>query len=408
MRHSIRVYIKPPLSDGRCPLRFRVSWNGQRLERTLDNTIPPDQWDPSTNTPRRTARAAIAEINTLTADIQRAFDTARLEHRIPSPDDIRTAMGIYGHHLPGEPSFADICITLSNLPTITGAWSDNTRNIYLSFAHAVAAWNPSVTPSAIDDKAANDFLSHCFASGIINSSAMKYLTLFRWALRTAAAQKLCPPSPAANFRPRFRHSSENDVVYLTFDELRRLSAIDLSASSDLFQCRDLFLFCCFSGLRYSDALKLLKTDIHTDHIRIVTRKTSDPLTIELNDTTRAILQRYADTPGTHALPTLAIYRYNRHLKTIAHLAGIDAPVSRVWWVGSQRHEKSLPKWQAMSSHCARRTFVVTALTLGIHSEVVMKWTGHKNHETMKPYVAIVDDLRRQSMNKFNQLHNDDV
>lgn len=55
----------------------------------------------------------------------------------------------------------------------------------------------------------------------------------------------------------------------------------------------------------------------------------------------------------------------------------------------------------MSSHIGRRTFIVNGLYLGIPAEVIMKWTGHKDYQTMKPYIAIVDVLKTE-MNKFNK------
>ena len=94
---------------------------------------------------------------------------------------------------------------------------------------------------------------------------------------------------------------------------------------------------------------------------------------------------------------------NDYLKELGKMAGIDEPVRRVWWIRNERHEESVPKWQVLTTHCGRKTFVVSALSLDIASEVVMKWTGHKNHQTMKPYIAIADDVKRQQMPKFDTL-----
>lgn len=52
---------------------------------------------------------------------------------------------------------------------------------------------------------------------------------------------------------------------------------------------------------------------------------------------------------------------------------------------------------------ARRTFVVTALTIGIPAEVIMRWTGHSDWKSLQPYVAIVEDLKRSEMEKFDNL-----
>ena len=58
--------------------------------------------------------------------------------------------------------------------------------------------------------------------------------------------------------------------------------------------------------------------------------------------------------------------------------GIDTPIRIVYYAGSDRREEVHPKWELLTTHCARRTFVVNALRLGIPAEVIMKWTGHSD------------------------------
>ena len=122
--------------------------------------------------------------------------------------------------------------------------------------------------------------------------------------------------------------------------------------------------------------------------------------VYLNDHARAILAKYEglDKP----LPAMAEQRLNRTLKEVCKQAGIDAPVTRLRYSGSQRIEETIPKYEAVSSHIGRHTFVVQALTLGIPSEVIRKFTGHKSEKTMRPYVAIADTLKAQEMEKFNR------
>ena len=92
---------------------------------------------------------------------------------------------------------------------------------------------------------------------------------------------------------------------------------------------------------------------------------------------------------------------NDHLKEIGRLCGFDSPHHIVFFIGSKRYEENVPKWSVLSTHAARRTFVVNALRLGIPSDVVMSWTGHSNHKAMRPYTKIVDTLKAQEMEKFN-------
>lgn len=55
------------------------------------------------------------------------------------------------------------------------------------------------------------------------------------------------------------------------------------------------------------------------------------------------------------------------------------------------------------THAGRRTFISNALSLGIPPQVVMKWTGHDDYKSMKPYIDIADETKINAMEKFNQL-----
>ena len=46
---------------------------------------------------------------------------------------------------------------------------------------------------------------------------------------------------------------------------------------------------------------------------------------------------------------------------------------------------------------------VNALSLGIAPDVVMKWTGHSSLKAMKPYMALADKIKKESMKKFDEV-----
>ena len=188
-------------------------------------------------------------------------------------------------------------------------------------------------------------------------------------------------------------------VYLTWEELSRLASVELRLHSERV-ARDLFCFLCFTGLRYSDLKKLTHESITPTSIRYFAQKTDQLIEVDLNDHARAILAKYEglDKP----LPAMAEQRLNRTIKEVCKQAGINAPITRLRYSGSHRIEETIPKYEAVSSHIGRHTFVVQALTLGIPSEVIRKFTGHKSEKTMRPYVAIADTLKAQEMDKFNR------
>jgi len=195
------------------------------------------------------------------------------------------------------------------------------------------------------------------------------------------------------------------VTHLSWDELMSLLVLELPESKQyLARVRDVFCFCCFTGLRYSDVQKLCRSDVRSDAILVVTQKTADALVIDLNKYSRAILEKYAGVPfpKNRALPVISNVRMNIYLKELGLLAGLTESRRVVYFMANTRHEDVLPLYSLLTTHCGRRTFIVNALFLGIPAPVVMKWTGHSDYDSMKPYIKIVDVLKASEMAKFNR------
>jgi site-specific recombinase, phage integrase family len=166
--------------------------------------------------------------------------------------------------------------------------------------------------------------------------------------------------------------------------------------------RDVFLFQSFTGLRYSDFFNLRRSDIKGDHIEVTTVKTSDSLIIELNDHSKAILEKYKDVEfeNDKALPVITNQKMNDYLKELAEVAEINEPVRQTYYKGNERIDEVAPKYALLGTHAGRRTFISNALALGILPQVVMKYSDYK---AMKPYIDIADDIKANAMSKFNQL-----
>ena len=193
---------------------------------------------------------------------------------------------------------------------------------------------------------------------------------------------------------------------MTWEELTKLREFEIPpAKQSLDRVRDVFLFQCFTGLRYSDVYNLRRSDIKEDHIEVTTIKTSDSLVIELNKHSKAILEKYQDVVFEHdkALPVITNQKMNEYLKELAELAGINEPIRQTYYKGNERIDEVTPKYALLGTHAGRRTFICNALALGIPPQVVMKWTGHSDYKAMKPYIDIADDIKASAMSRFNQL-----
>lgn len=199
---------------------------------------------------------------------------------------------------------------------------------------------------------------------------------------------------------------KQNIIYLTPDELKAIETLDIpETKAYLKRVRDCFLFSCYTALRHSDLKALKKTDIDWEKgfIKILANKDSDLLTIPLIDRAKEILRRYKDRPGDKALPVITNEKMNLYLKELGALAKLNRIVSKTYYIGREKKTDRYELWNLLSTHVGRRTFVTTAMELGIPADVVMSITGHSDYKIMQIYLGIRDERAKNEMGKFNSL-----
>jgi len=239
--------------------------------------------------------------------------------------------------------------------------------------------------------------------GLRNSTIKKKLGYMRWFLNWATDKGYNTNLEYKHFEPSLK-TTQKKVIFLTKEELQQVRDYELTEKTKFLEpVRDIFLFCCFSSLRFSDAMNLKWNDVKDDHIEVTTVKTADSITIEINNVMRGLLDKYQVLKETQksVFPTITNQAMNRDLKELCRLAGINSEERITTYKGTERHDEIVEKWELIGTHTGRRTFIVNALSRGISPSVVMKWTGHSDYASMKPYIDIVDSIKASEMNKMN-------
>lgn len=280
-------------------------------------------------------------------------------------------------------------------------WTEKTRRKNACIRNLIMEFDPKI--ANFDENKVQEFIEHMRTKrNHRNTTVLKYMRILNqfisWAERSGYLE-----NNIKNYKPKLKGSDGRlkPVVYLTWEELMRVLNLEIEEEY-LRRVRDVFCFCCFTGLRYSDVYKLKKTSLTNGRIEIVTLKDTDKIFIELNKYSQEIIDKYKELKGERLLPVLSNQKYNKYLKTLGELAGLDEEVTDVWFVGNKRHEQTYKKSEWLTTHIGRKTFVVNALTLGISPMVIMKWTGHSDIKAMRPYMEIVDKLKESEMDKFNK------
>ena len=405
------------------PIRMRVNFASKRIEFTTGYRIDSAKWDADkqrvkngcSNKLKQSASEINASLLEYYTEIQSIFKRFEVEDVIPTPEQIKEAFNALHKPVSEEPKpkkealpcdffqvfddFVEDCGRQNN-------WTDSTFEKFAAVKNHLTNFREGLTFEFFDERGLNDYISYLRdVKEMRNTTIGKQLSFLKWFLRWAFKKGVHQNNAYDSYKPKLK-STQKKIIFLTWDELNRLREFKIPSNKQaLERVRDVFLFQCFTGLRYSDVFNLRRSDIKGDHIEVTTVKTSDSLIIELNNHSKAILDKYKDVAfeDDKVLPVITNQKMNDYLKELAELAGIDEPVRQTYYRGNERIDDVTPKYALLGTHAGRRTFICNALALGIPPQVVMKWTGHSDYKAMRPYIDIADDIKANAMSKFNQL-----
>lgn len=171
------------------------------------------------------------------------------------------------------------------------------------------------------------FLRSKYKSG--NNNAMKTIQHLRAIFFYIKNSGEYFPDPFANFKISFEKKERS---FLTKAELIALYNKKLP-SERLERVRDIFLFCSYTGLSYSDLQNLTKEKIRTNidgHLWIMAtrNKTGVPYKVRLLDIPIAILKKYEYLQEYgELLPIISNQKMNEYLSEITNICGINKRIT---------------------------------------------------------------------------------
>ena len=402
------------------PIRMRVIYASQRIEFTTGYRIDAAKWDADkqrvkngcTNKLKQSASEINADLLKYYTEIQNVFKEFEVQEIIPSTQQLKDAFNLRIKNTDEEPqedvetSFWDVFDEFVKECGNQNNWTKSTYEKFAAVKSHLKEFKDDVAFEYFDESGLNEYVNFLRDDkDMRNSTIGKQIGFLKWFLRWSFKKGYHQNIAYDTFRPKLK-TTPKKIIFLTWNELNKLKDYQIPQDKQyLERVRDVFLFCCFSSLRYSDVRNLKRWDVKSDHIEVTTVKTADNLIIELNDYSKAILEKYKDIQfeDDMVLPVISNQKMNDYLKELGELAEIDEPVRKTYYKGNERIDEIFPKYALLSTHAGRRTFICNALALGIPAEVVMKWTGHSDYKAMKPYIDIADEIKASAMDKFNTL-----
>lgn len=370
--------------SGKAGIYFRITVNGQRAEISIQRKTSPEKWCSTTARIKGSNRKSkeinhymdqleskVYEIHSKLVLKKRPFSAATIKNKLLGKGTThKTLLAIYEEHN------AQIK-ELIGFDYSYGAYRRHVRTKNHLAGFIEKEYKASdLYVMEVDLNFVNGFHHYLKTQKVGNQNTVtKYVVNFKKIMRMAFANNWVKKDPFYYWKAEWK-KVERDV--LTEAELRAIIETEPESKS-LEQVRDVFVFCCFTGLAYVDVKKL--SNNHIVHgiegkrwIKIKRAKTDSLSTVPLLPIAEKILHKYKNYSQSvlreEILPVISNQKTNAYLKEIAISCGID---------------------KKLTFHLARHTFATTVtLSNGISIESVSKMLGHQSLKTTQIYAKVID------------------
>lgn len=384
---NLFFYLKEPkrYKSGPVPVYLRITIDCQRSEIAVGRDIDPAFWDLEKRRAKGTkelARQLNHHLDTIQSKIKEVHTNMIANGDEITARNIKDAyLGINAQSRKLLEIFREHNTEMESL--IGNGFSDNTlRTFKSSLKHMtefleVKYGLEDISIRKVDQpfiKNYDTFLrtKHHKCTPI---SADKYVKHLKKIILLSLGNRWITENPFMHYKSTAKPTPR---TFLTNDELVGISKKEFAVER-LKQVRDIFIFCCYTGLAYVDVQKLKPTEIGIGDdgkqwIFTSRHKTNTPVHLPLLPQAANIIEQYKHHPicvyKSIVLPVFTNQRMNCYLKEVADLCGIK-------------------KW--LTFHMARHTFATTiTLSNGVPIETVSKMLGHSTIKTTQHYAKVLD------------------
>ncbi|WP_339144673.1 site-specific integrase [Croceitalea sp. MTPC5] len=391
--------VKARIKNNEAPIYVRITVSGKRTEFSTDLFYPPEEWDSKTG--RAIGRSSKArnlndELDSIKVDIKDSYRELEREGRFITALAVKaryqgtdhsneTLLGLSKYHF--DKNKVKLAKgTLKNYSTTEAYLLAFIKKQYkatdLPLEHIQYSF---VVDFELFLQDPNNHL--CKSQPLKNNGIMKHIERLNKLMGFAEKLGWITKHPFEKYELSYTKFKNG---FLTAQQLERFETEDLDGAK-LNRVRDVFVFCCYTGLSYIDVKLLTKDNIVMGidgmlWLSFSREKSDEPVKIPLLDKARTILKKYENFEDSiRLLPVCSNQKMNEYLKVIATKCEIDIKVT---------------------CHIARHTFATTVtLSNGVPIATVSKLLGHAKLSTTQIYANVVERKLRDDMNSLQDTLN---
>lgn len=415
-KHSTNVGLSRHYKNGQYCVRIRVTYAGSRTDLYTKLSATPAQWDVKRQRYKQGCNVNGTPYNILNANIDTYinfindyFNKSSLRESLPSLDEMKRLFNYTFKQSKGKQSDEFFFIFQQYIETrsTTRHWSNEYKKMFLRVCNSLKSFNSEIRFVDFSTETMNRYLQHLAAS-MYNDKIAKVLSMLKEFMTYANSKNYPVNKEFFEFDPTLP-KSHKDVRYLTEDEIKKVINLDLPKGSALDMTRDFFIFQCFTALRYCDLRKLKHENVRETIdgkyvIDILTEKDNDRIPFPLASVATRVYLKYKDNAYDNDVifPVVSNQKYNNHLKQLGKKANLQGEWIDYQYRIDKVEEVKTPK-SDLTSHTARRTFVVLALNRGIQLDLIAQITSHSDIKAMQPYIAATQLGKQQVIDAIDNV-----
>lgn len=237
---------------------------------------------------------------------------------------------------------------------------------------------------------------HLISKGNNTNTVYKLLKTIRKMLHKARREKIIGINPFQDVQLK---QEQGNREFLSKEEISLVKSVSCSNEQSL--SKDVFLFSCYTGLRFGDICLLKKEHIKRTQggfrLQMVMGKTRELLSFKLNNYAIGLIQKYEEGQNELIFPLLTEKDTSSTIVQTKKIGSKNAYLNKL--LKQVIKEAGISK--NISMHCGRHTFAVLSLEMGGDIYVLSKMLGHSSISTTELYAKVVDKRKDELTELWN-------
>ena len=394
-KFKVLLYLKRSGLDksGKAPIMGRITVNRTMAQFSSKLSCTPELWNPRESRLNGKSKEAVeinAKIDKLLLAINLAFDSL-LERKIDfdatavkeafqgSVETQMTLLRRLDIHIEDMQSRIGIDVAKSSMSTYI-----YTRR-YLGEFIKKRFKVEDLAFGQLNEHLAYEFQEYVLKDkGLAVDTARHYLAILKKICRLAFKEGHSEKRYFVNFKlPKENRKAPRALSREDFEKIRDLEIPASRVTHNI--ARDLFLFACYTGVPYADAVSITDDNIYTDDngalwLKYLRKKNEHLGRVKLLPEAIALIEKYRSNERKELFPMIHHPNLRRHMKGLRDLAGIKTD---------------------LVYHMGRHTFgSLITLEAGVPIETIRKMLGHTNLTTTQLYAKVTPKKLFDDMDIF--------